>query len=189
MAPKNLLVMSAQCAHPQESYRTSRSAVYLRMTLNSVLQNVIQRSDMIIRCRICGGQLLRKCCTPAQLEHQTETTYAKGCQAHRSVPSHSPRSGVRERFRKNNTVLLRAVLYTGCRRLHFNTMATAWMRILQMSLQNLKPPIGGVIYSHFVLQLVGCKLFVCNSKNGERALARQPDQREDSAVRVRQVTL
>ena len=74
MTPKRYYQCQVQHAHPQESCRTISRAVYLRMTLNSVLQYIIQRPDMIIRCRICGGQLLRKGCTPAQLRHQTEST-------------------------------------------------------------------------------------------------------------------
>lgn len=71
---------------------------------------------------------------------------------HPSVPPYSPRSGVTEPFRKNDTVLLRTVLHTGCCRLHFNTVAPDWLRSLQMSLQNLEPPVG--LISHFAHRLL-----------------------------------
>ena len=63
------------------------------------------------------------------------------------VPPDRPRSGVREPFRKHNTVLLRTIFNAGCGILHIDGAAVALLCILQVSLQNLKPPVGRLRHS------------------------------------------
>ena len=66
------------------------------------------------------------------------------------LPSHSPRPGVRQPFRKYNTVFLSAVGDAGSRLLHLQNGTGLLTWSLQMRLHDLQSPIRRLRHNHLV---------------------------------------